>query len=463
MIVKTVGFGKIKGNRKVGFVAKISRVKLWLGCFMVSTLGWGSDDVINGHLGVLSNQINNDIGNVPGNRYNANMSFDYYKNPNKVKEDELEARFTFAGLVNDRSLFMYSVQEAYLGGKLTPRNDLKIGRQNLDWSTVDQTWGFGKLNNRRNFDYFEPGQEGLVGLDWDFKADNGIRIKTFVTPLYIPELNPAFDINNSKGTIRSRNPWSDVPASTAEISPGNVARINYKVDYPSVSDVIFRPAAGINLGYQNKHWLMDNFYMRKPENGLTTKVEVAVDTINNVINAKITPQVYYHDVYGTTLKYRNEDLQMYFSAIAIRPNDYPDGNRDATRYTTIKTEKRREDYVGGGLSIKKDKYTYGFNYVARLSPFDRDKEELATDPRWNQALNLFGTWDVTSRISLVGDLKVDMLTTDRLLMLRAIYKLSRDFVGTFGMNLIGTPDDGKSYWSTYTNNDSLFAGLRYVF
>lgn len=463
MVVKLERLVKLKVSRKVGLVAKISRFKVWLGCLMVSTLSWGSEDIMTGHVGVLSNQINADVGDVPGNRYNANMSFDYYKNPEKKSENELEARFTFAGLVNDRSLFMYSVQESYIAGKLTPRNDLKAGRQILNWSTVDHTWGFGKLNNRRNFDFFEPGQEGLIGLNWEYTASTGLQFKLFASPLYIPEMNPAFDIDNSSGKIKSRHPWSDVPATTAEVSPGNVAPINYKVNYPDIADVVFRPAAGFNIGYQNDYFQMDNFFIRKPENQLTTKVDVSVDTINNVIKANITPEVYYHDVYGSTLKYKNQGLQMYASGIAIQPNDFPDGNAEATRYTTIKTEKRREAYMGGGISFKEEIYSYGFNYVARLSPFDRDKEELATDPRWNQALNFFGTWQATPKLSFIGDVKFDMLTSDRLIMLRGIYAVSKNFMATLGMNLIGTPEDGRSFWSTYTNNDSLFVGLRYVF
>jgi hypothetical protein len=34
---------------------------------------------------------------------------------------------------------------------------------------------------------------------------------------------------------------------------------------------------------------------------------------------------------------------------------------------------------------------------------------------------------------------------------------------TLGVNMIGTPNSGKSYWSTYTNNDAVFAGLRYIY
>jgi len=48
-------------------------------------------------------------------------------------------------------------------------------------------------------------------------------------------------------------------------------------------------------------------------------------------------------------------------------------------------------------------------------------------------------------------------------MFRGNYKVSKDLLMNVGMNMIGTPTNGKSYWSPYTNNDAIYGGLRYVF
>ena len=130
----------------------------------ITCTGYGASDYIQGHLGALSNQVSEQVGNVPGNRYNADLEFDFHRNPNTSYRSGLESRFTAAALVNDQSLTMYSLQEAYIGGNLTSKDHLRVGRQILNWSQIDHTWGFGKLNNRRNFDYFTPGQEGLICL-----------------------------------------------------------------------------------------------------------------------------------------------------------------------------------------------------------------------------------------------------------------------------------------------------------
>lgn len=428
---------------------------------LMTTVGHCASDFIEGHLGAVSNQANQNVGNVPGNRYNADFVFDYHRNVNTTYTRELERRFTVAAMVNDQSLTMYSLQEAYVGGNLTSKDSLKFGRQILPWSPVDSTWGFGKLNNRRNFDYFTPGQEGLIGLAYERKSSNGMRYRSFVSGLYVPESNPSLDINKKDRTITSRHPWSDPPATRADVD-GVGMDVKYDVNYPQINDVIYRYTVGANIGWENKHWALDNFIMRKPENGTTPDVEVNVDFVTRTVNAEIDPRFYYHDLYGSSLKWRNLDTEVYVSAMAIRPNEFPDVD-EKVRYTEIKNKKRREDYAGFGISKSNDLYTMAFNYVARLSPFDRNKEELSQDPRWNQALNVYLARNLNRSFSVSGDVKFDMLTTDRLVMVRGNYKVSKELAMNFGVNMIGTPTDGKSYWSPYTNNDAIYGGLRYVF
>lgn len=416
---------------------------------------------VKGYIGGLYNGLTSEVSQVDGNRYNVDFEFDYFKK----KPDELERRLTFAARLNDENLTMYSVQEAYINHKWG-RSELIFGRQILDWSIVDGAWGFGKLNNRRNFDFFVPGQEGLVGIQLRRRYSNGLRYHFFVSPIYVPETNPGLDIDKGDKTIKSRNPWGNPPAETAEIptggGPNRVSKIEYIVDYPEINEVIWRPGAGLNIGWESTYWMLDAFFMRKPENQLTTKVEVSIPPAGE-IRANITPEFYYHDLYGGNIRYRNKDLEIYFSGLAIRPNTFPDGNSDALQYTEIKTAKIREDYVGGGITQSNDQFVMGLSYVARLSPYNRNTDNLAQEPRWNQAGNGFFTWNWGRSFSIQFNGKYDMFTRDRLFMVKALYNVSRALQLNAGVNLIGTPPDGKSFWSPYTNNDAAYAGLRYLF
>lgn len=435
--------------------------KLITSLILIASSGYAASDYIEGHLGALSNQASSQVGNIPGNRYNADFEIDYQSNLNSSPGQGIERKFQMAAMVNDQNLAMYSVQEAYIGTNLSSKDNLRFGRQILSWSQIDSTWGFGKLNNRRNFDYLTPGQEGLIGLLYQRKSSNGMRYRAFVSGLYAPEINPSLDVNKKDRSITSRHPWANTPASRADVE-GIMMDVKYDVDYPELSEIIYRYTVGANIGHESKHWVVDNFIMRKPENNLTPDVEVNVDFVDQVVNASIAPRFYYHDIAGSTVKYRNRDLEMYVSAIGIRPNEFPDID-EKIRYTEIKNRKRREDYMGGGISKSNDLYTVAFNYVARLSPFDREKDELSQDPRWNQAVNFSASRNFGRHFSLLGDVKFDMLTTDRLLMVRGDYKVSKELAMNLGVNMIGTPTDGKSFWSSYTNNDSIYGGLRYVF
>ena len=222
-------------------------------------MAWSSEvDTISGELGIVANEFNREVGNVPGNRYNGSLLFDYHEHPNGSFETHLERRFSFSTLVNDQSLTMFSLKEAYIGGTFFKKNSIKAGRQILTWSQVDSSWGLGKLNNRQNFDYFNPGQEGLMGLLLERKSSNGFRYRAFVSGLYAPELNPSLDIDKNDRTITSRHPWAEVPTSTVEVEPGNWKRIAYDVDYPELSEVIYRYSLGANIGFENKNWVWDN-------------------------------------------------------------------------------------------------------------------------------------------------------------------------------------------------------------
>ncbi|MBY0518036.1 MAG: hypothetical protein K2P81_14100 [Bacteriovoracaceae bacterium] len=417
---------------------------------------WSAQD-FTGSVGALSNQLNENVGDVAGNRYNMDLNFEFHRN----RSNELERKFTANALMNDANGTMYSVNEAYLSSKWG-RSELKFGRSILDWSDIDAHWGFGKINNRQNFSGFTPGQEGLTGIVFSRRYSNGFRYHFFATPIYVPETNPSLDINKTDGTITSKNPWSKPPAASANISNRDIP-IFYKVDYPSITDVVFKPSGGINLGWGNKHWDGGFYYLRKPENQVSTTVDISYNPGDDIINARIQPQFFYHDIYGGNLRWKNKDITVYASAVAIRPNDYPVGDPLVTQYTQIEVEKRREDYVGGGISKENDRLGTGFDYVARLSPFNKDEDILAEDPRWNQAVHGWVRYRFNRFFQVSGDVKYDMLTTDRLTMLKVSYYPTRNMAVNAGVNMIGTPSNGKSYWSPYTNNDAVYAGLRYLF
>lgn len=413
---------------------------------------------LSGSFAFRSNQLVEDVGEVVGNQYYSDFELNYR---NKTS-DGVDKVFQAAARLNDEDQLMFSIPEAKVSYTFGA-NQLVFGRTILDWSELDHAWGFGKINNRKNFDGFEPGHEGLTGFTFNRHNDNGFKFSLFTSVIYVPEMNPGLKINKDDGTVECQNPWCKAPSAEAPISDDVTVPIYYNVNYPEITDVVFRYSAGLRIGYDKDLLAIEAYGIRKPENQLSTTVEIKYEVDNSRVFADITPQVYYHDVVGGDLKIRpNDNFTIYGSVMGVYPSKYPDGDEPYIEYTGIKPEKKKEEYAGGGVAFHHDWISTGINYIARISKYDRENDLLAEYPRWNQAYHIYASTLLFSKLSLGIDFKYDMLTEDRLAMYNASYQASKDLKLALGVNVIGS-GAGDSYWSDFTNNDSVYGSLAYKF
>ncbi len=412
----------------------------------------------SGDFGFQANNLVEDVGEVVGNKHFGELNIKY----DSLSADKTFKKVDLASRVNNEEILMYSLKEAFVEFRYST-SELALGRKVVDWSPADSTWGLGKINNRVNFDYFTPGQEGLVGAFYNKKYSTGFNLSMFGSFVYIPEQGHGMQIDSKNGTVSCKTPWCKAPGSSVNVEGKNVP-IYYDVEYPEVSDVVLRYSTGIRAGYEYKRFSTDAFYMRKPENGISIAAEISVESDFSQIDVGVTPQFYYHDVTGMNLGYQlSDDIKIYGAAISSIPSKYPDGDQPYIEYTGIKPKKIKEDYLGGGIvySIGVDKIQ--FDYIARVSDFDRENEVLAEYPRWNQALHLGYAKRLTRKVDVGLDYKFDMLTEDRLTMLNAKYRISSNVIGSVGVNIIGTNPNERSYWSDYDNNDAVYTSLKVVF
>ncbi len=414
---------------------------------------------LTGDVSFQSNEWVQDVGEVVGNKYFGEINLDY---DSKVV-GEMDKKFQLSGRVNDKEQMMYSVPEAYLKYKFGS-NQMIFGRAILDWNKLDSVWGFGKLNNRKNFDGFEPGQEGLTGMTLSHRSENGFNFSLFGSIIYVPEMNPGMKIDKENKTIVCENPWCKAPAPSADVE-GRDVPIEYTVNYPEVEDVIFRYSVGARVGFENEFVGVHGFTMRKPENTLSVLAEVAYENGSGAIEAEVTPQFYYHDVTGGELTFTPiENVTLYGSVFQIVPEETPDGNTPNIQYTGIRPNKKKEEYIGAGVGYdNKGLFKFGFNYIARTSDFDISDDQLVEYPRWNQAYHFNIGAKLSRTVSLGFDYKYDMLTEDRLTMFKANYRYSSDILISVGANMIGSNEDKGSYWSDFVNNDTVYSSMKYIF
>lgn len=412
---------------------------------------------LTGDFGIRTNDLVEDVGDVVGNKHFGDLNLNYSSYSGSSKRS-----FELSTRVNDEQQMMYSIKEASIEFN-RPDSRFVLGRTILDWSQADRIWGLGKLNNRVNFDYFEPGQEGLTGLLFEKKYRSGFSYSAFGSILYIPEMNPSLEIDPDKKTIICKNPWCDAPAASTDFE-GKQVPIYYNVNYPEIADVVFRYSAGLKLGYESGIFGINGFFMRKPENNISVAAEISAEPDLSAINVDATPQVYYHNILGGNIELQvSSQLKLYGSAISIDPNNVPDGSQPLIEYTGLKPNKKKEEYLGGGALYANGDFTGHIGYIARVSEFDKENDLLVDLPRWNQAIHLALNKNITNELFIGLDYKFDMLTEDRLTMLQTSYRFGPSILASLGVNIIGTDPEQESFWSKFENNDSVYSSLKYSF
>jgi len=422
-----------------------------------------------GELAVRHNDPGQQIDDVPGNKYWADLDLKYYYHrPFVDKEGKVDVSLRY----NDANYLAFSVNEAQMTS-LYNGLEITYGVQILDWVEIDSVWGLGKLNNGEYFDFFNPGQAGLPGVRLKKKFNSGLVLDVFASVLYIPQLNPMLNINARTDTISSRSPWADVPASEIEsTSPGQVPlKVRYKIEMPNIAKLMTQLTGGVNLKYSpynNLH--LSGFFVRKPENRLGNSARVVLE--NSDITATITPQVYYHTLFGAQIASTFHDkkfkgyLSYYTSVPERKDNEFLGNTEDlfsgGNAGLGISLEQYREDYLGAGMKYATDHTRAEIGYLARISDFT--KESLLDGiPRWSGALNLKLDLDLSSKISTFLDAKYDLITYDRLYQFSLVFHPRRDLFLQAGVEIIGTPKSGKGFWVPYRENDSIFAQAKMIF
>lgn len=412
-----------------------------------------AESSFNGKIAHQNNQVGGNIGNRKGNRHFTQADFSYLKNrPEGTSHTVLTtARFT------DANEFMFSVPEANISDSFKNVR-FQVGRFVIPWSPMDKVWSLGYLNNRRNFTFYDPGQEGLTGIGATYNHNSGFYASTFASAIYIPELNPSSAVKDGK--VTSKNIWATIPPTSAMINGVNTP-ISYYLEQPDLSKIIFRGSYGQQIGYQNEHFDWNAFYMLKPENNIRAAGDARL-TPNGQIIANITAKLYYHELFGTTATLKYNDFKTYLSFFRIDPKNSPVNDPLLVQYVKIETELERRDYAGFGVSKEGSRYKTGANWIALLSSPKASQDLLGNKSRFREALNYFLTINITEKLKNTFDMKLDFIKGDKIFMEDLSYDFGKGWVGSFGFNLIDAPSD-NSFWSAFRSNDAVYGSASYSF
>lgn len=412
-----------------------------------------AESEFNGKISHQNNQLGGSIGNKKGNHHFTQFEFSYLKN----RPEGTSHKAVTTGRYTDANEFMFSVPEANLT-KTFKKTKVEAGRFIIPWSPMDKTWGLGYLNNRRNFTFYDPGQEGLTGVGATYKSDFGFYASTFGSAIYIPELNPSSTVKDGK--VTSKNIWATIPPTSASINGVNTP-ISYYLEKPDLSKILFRGSYGQQIGYQGDLFDWNAFYMVKPENSVRAAGDARL-TPNGQIIANIKAKLYYHELYGTTLTAKRDDYKAYISFFRIDPRNSPVNDPLLVEYVKIETELERRDYAGFGVSNESERFKTGVNWIALLSSPKASQDLLGNKSRFREALNFYLTFNITEKLKNTLDMKLDFIKGDKIFMEDLSYDFGKGFLGSLGFNIIDAPAD-NSFWAGFRSNDAVYGNATYSF
>ncbi len=402
-----------------------------------------------------------EIGGVEGNKWWGEFNFSYEKKEPFIDD---EAKIDFTLRYNDAGGLFYSLREAQYTS-LGNFSELSVGFIIIDWSEVDKIWGLGKINNRVNIDFFEPGLSGLPGILFNQRLSKNFAVGFYGSFLYIPEYNPSLKINKKERSITTRSPWVIAPTTTAEYG-GNTVNVRYDVITPNVEEILFQPSYALNLKYSfTESFHLTTYYIRKPENSLSNTAKVLIDQNDNFnVAVKVSPKLYYHDLWGGQLTFETRDKawQFYTSYLMSQPGSKPQ-NEDPVQFGgyAFRLEKQDEEYLGTGLRYIFLGGNVHIGHLTRVSSFQ--ESPILKRPRWGEAVNFSLSHQIMNNFLFKTEIFYDYSSYDRMLESQLTYTYNRVLALSLGANILTSPDGGQGYWAPFRRNDGVYTELSILF
>lgn len=193
------------------------------------------------------------------------------------------------------------VNELFYQNKIADGQTLFIGRKHMAWNDMDSRWDFGLWQPTFQWNPLSPEEQGLTGLFWQTQKDN-YSVTMFVSPLFIPDQGPSFDIEN--GQFLPTNPWFHRPPDSVQIFSEST-QVDYTIDKPSTTQVLLHTSYGAKLTVGSADGFQAQAsYMYKPSNQLALTYSGVLDTSKLVGVVDLKPIVFYETLTGLDLTER---------------------------------------------------------------------------------------------------------------------------------------------------------------
>ncbi len=391
----------------------------------------------------------------------------------KSRDTELYGEANLRYYFNGPESLNYSLPEAYYSSD-TDDSTWTFGRKVVNWSLNEKYWLLGHLNGRQGFTLLSSKQEGLTGLHYTKAATDHIDLGIFFSYFHIPVMNPGISIEDGK--VISNSEWVRRPPERTIIL-GTTVPIEYRINMPSIGDVVLKKSLGINASYKWKSGAISSYAIYKPENNLRTNAEASLSSDGSKVIAVANPIVNHHLMYGVQGKQYFGDVLGVVSFDVNDPNaklgdDFEvlnplqledDDRIFESEYFTIKPNYDKESYLSVSASVDRANYILSLNYIHLMSSNLRGSDDFFSETvKWKSTLGAMGRVMWTESLFTLIDYRYDLIREDQIIRIEGDYIISNSFSLRIGAELIKSPEN-TSYWSAYRANDTVYTSLNYLF
>lgn len=231
------------------------------------------------------------------------------------KTDSVIVNLTGLYAMGQTALSYLNIRELYFNYSIDSSSKLFIGRKINNWSQLDSEWNLGLFNPQFRWNVLSPEAQGLTGIFWE-KKESIWTLSLFASPVYIPDQGPGYELKDGK--FQNSNPWFSNPPQNISFQNGVILPIDYELEKPETSDVVFQTSYGAQLQLGEKEGFFANLSgVHKPANQLALgyKVTGVVDRVR----IAVVPKVYNETNLSADFGYREKWGSVQLSALHSSP------------------------------------------------------------------------------------------------------------------------------------------------
>jgi hypothetical protein len=361
-----------------------------------------------------------------------------------------------------------------------PVNDGRwiLGRHQMSWSHLDETWGMTLWQPRMTWDRLRPETQGFTGAFWQQPLSNTWDWTLFASGVFQPDLGPRY--REKAGKITSVNPWFRTPPRTIELWEV-LTPVVVQVNEPETKDVVMQPHFATQLKWTPTDSVTSQVsYAYKPNNfarvGYNYFLRMGDSELE--VDVDVVPDFPYHHIVTWENVWQREQWSVAASATYDDPQMPEVVLKRIAQYwkpstiagLSVQWTEVPKSSVGwvvdaGVLNVWGDRAADVGEYAQATTQFE---ERLPFRYAGRLGLQKTVSRKASRFLSARGEGVYDMKQEGGFFLGEVSYGAKNSWQVRARLDLIGATTDEKNdyekgFLRTYKANDNLSVGFNYVF